>query len=331
MDNKTLNIGILGSGMIVPVFINAAKKIEGYQIRAIWGRNEEKLKDLKKEYKINVVYTDIKEFMADSKINAVYVALPNALHYEYAKMALTAGKHVIVEKPFTTNYKQAKEIINLAEKKKLLIFEAITTMHLPNYQTTKGLLENLGEIKYVSLNYTQYSSRYDAFKRGDIQPAFSNELAGGALMDLGIYNIHFVVGLFGKPKKVKYYPHIEEKIDTSGILIMEYPTFRAVCVAAKDCDGSSGITIAGEKGAIVSNYPANYYQSFEYKLHKQKVITINLDEEFSFSYELKEFLRMYQENDLKKCQEYNKQTLLVMDVVNMVNLNGHLNVLPLPL
>ena len=99
------------------------------------------------------------------------------------------------------------------------------------YNKIKELLPELGDIKIVVSNFSQYSSRYDAFKSGTILPAFDYTKAGGSLMDLNIYNIHFIVGLFGEPKDVHYFPNIEHNIDTSGILILEYDNFK--CVSLK--------------------------------------------------------------------------------------------------
>ncbi len=115
----------------------------------------------------------------------------------------------------------------------------------------------IGGIKLVQSQYSQYSRRYDAFREGQVLPAFDPQKSGGALMDLNLYNLHYVMGLFGKPEEVKYFANIERGIDTSGILAMRYPSFQAVCIAAKDCKGIYGGIIQGTNGCIKSNYPAN--------------------------------------------------------------------------
>lgn len=91
------------------------------------------------------------------------------------------------------------------------MLEAITNQYLSNMTFIKEHLDQLGDIKIVECNYSQYSSRYDAFKRGDIAPAFNPKMGGGALRDLNIYNIHFVVGLFGRPKTVQYLANVEKR------------------------------------------------------------------------------------------------------------------------
>ena len=106
---KKINIGIIGSGFIIPVFIEVSKMFEDYHLRAIWGRHEEKLLQFKDE--VDYYTTDLEKVLSDEEIDAIYVALPNSLHYQYAMEALKHGKHVILEKPFTVYYKDAKKLI----------------------------------------------------------------------------------------------------------------------------------------------------------------------------------------------------------------------------
>ena len=232
-----MRLGIIGSGMIVNDFLEIIPYLDGIELRGIYGRksSEEKLNKLKNENNIKEIFYDYEELLK-SDIDTVYIALPNNLHFEFSKKALEANKNVIVEKPITSNYKEAKILSDLARERKLFIFEAITTEYLPNYLKIKELLPKLGDIKIVQCNYSQYSSRYNSFKEGKVLPAFDPAFSGGALMDINIYNIHYVVGLFGKPKNIEYYPNIERGIDTSGVLMLDYNKFKCVCVGAKDCN-----------------------------------------------------------------------------------------------
>ena len=155
------------------------------------------------------------EELLESDVDTIYVALPNHLHYGFAKKALLAGKHVILEKPGTSNAAQMRELEKLAAQEKKMLLEAMNIHYLPVFQSLKEHLKDLGTIKIVSLNYSQYSSRYDAFRRGEVLAAFDPKRAGGALMDLNVYNIHAAVGLFGKPESVRYEANVEREIDTS--------------------------------------------------------------------------------------------------------------------
>ena len=122
----------------------------------------------------------------------------------------------------------------------------------------RELLPRIGRVKLVQCNFSQYSSRYDAFCKGETPPVFDPNCAGGALMDLGVYNVSYIVGLFGEPNQVKYTANIERSIDTSGILTMEYSGFRAVSIAAKDCAAPARYVIQGTKGYILQKSTANF-------------------------------------------------------------------------
>ena len=147
--------------------------------------------------------------------------------------------------------------MELARRKKVFLFEAVTTQYLENYAKIRELLPRIGTVKLVQCNFSQYSSRYDAFCAGDVQPAFDPACAGGALMDLGVYNVSYIVGLFGEPNQVHYTANVERGIDTSGILTMDYSGFKAVSIAAKDCAAPARYIIQGTKGYILQKSTAN--------------------------------------------------------------------------
>lgn len=319
-----MRLGIMGSGMIVKDFLSAAVHLENYEFAAICGRknSEETLLELKNKYDIKNIFYDFDELLC-SDLDAVYIALPNNLHFEYAKKALEAGKNVIVEKPFTSTYKEAVILSDLAKKKKLFIFEAITNQYLPNYKKIKELLPTLGEVKVVQCNYSQYSSRYNSFKEGKILPAFDPNFSGGALMDLNIYNIHYVVGLFGRPKNVEYYPNVEKGIDTSGVLILDYEKFKCVCVGAKDCKAPIANNIQGDKGCIYQDTPANVCERFEILMNDGTSTKINEnDYEHRMVNEFIEFGRIIENNDLEACYKMLEHSLIVAEVQTIARKKG---------
>lgn len=248
-----MKVGIVGNGMIVPIAIEAMLRAE-IEVTALWCQNGSKGKPIVEKYHIQNQYTDYQVFLGDDSFDTVYIGLTNTLHYQYAKDAILAGKHVIVEKPFTVSVTEAKELQALALKYGCMLFEAILSRYSQNYEHLREELPKIGNIKLIQANFSKYSSRYDKFRKGIMTPTFDKACGGGALMDLNVYNIHFVVGLFGMPKKVQYYPNLAENgVDTSGILIMEYPDFQAVCTAAKDSSSDPFVIIQGEEGTIV--YP----------------------------------------------------------------------------
>lgn len=319
-----MNVGVIGSGFIVPIFINESKRYKEYHLRGIWGRHIEKISKFANEFEYCT--TDIEELLSDEKIDVVYIALPNGLHYEFALNALKHGKHVILEKPFTVRLKQAKELVNLAKKKNLIIFEAITTEYNPDYIKAKKLISKLGNIKMIEANFSQYSRRYERFKNNENVPVFDYKLAGGALLDLNVYNIRFISSMFGKPRKVKYYPNIIKNVDTSGLLVLDYGTFKATSIAAKDSLSPCHITIEGDEGYLKCNTTASRCGNFTFELNNKDAVNFGFeDSEFGgWKHELKLFKDLYKKKDLKKAQEYNLLTLLEIDIIEKAIISANL-------
>lgn len=314
-----MRIGIAGAGNIVPDFLEASKDIRNFEIVAISAtiNGLERMKKLSEKYGIKNIYTNYEDLLEDD-IDVVYIAVPNNLHYEFAKKAIEKNKHIILEKPFASNYEEALELVELAQENRIMLFEAISNQYLPNYKKTKELLNELGDIKIVQLNYSQYSSRYDKFKQGEIAPVFDPKKSGGALMDLNVYNIYYIVGLFGAPKNILYTANVEKGIDTSGILILEYPTFKCVAIGAKDCKAPLSINIQGDKGYIHSGSAANCYDDFVFAKNFEDEMRYSLnDNKHRLYYELEEFSRLYENENYDKFYEYNEKSLIVMKIVEM--------------
>ena len=174
----------------------------------------------------------------------------------------------------------------------------------------------MGQLKIVSLNYSQYSSRYDAFKNGQVLATFDPMKAGGALMDLNVYNIHTLVGLFGKPKKVCYEANIERGIDTSGILTLDYGDFKASAIAAKDCNAPGRCTIQGTKGCFVIPKPVSQMEGYELLLNDSEAVEYKPSNmENRLYYEFMEFQRVIKEKDWKKEKEMLEVSLIVAEIL----------------
>jgi len=311
-----MKLGIVGSGMIVQEFLPSLVQLEGLEIMGMQGTKKSigKVEEICVKYGIPR-FTDDFNKLCEFGIDTVYIAVPNFLHFEYCKKALEKGLNVIVEKPMITNYRQAKELSDLAKEKKLFLFEAITTLYFENYKKIKDWIGKIGDVKLVQSQYSQYSSRYDAFKRGEVLPVFDPEKAGGALMDLGLYNLHYVLGLFGKPENVKYYANIERNIDTSGILMIEYKNFNAMCVCAKDSEGKRIGVIQGSEGKIISEEAPSLVGKVTLKMYDGT--KESFDDGFSKDRvvpEFKAFIRALNENDLEFCYRQLEKSLLVSEV-----------------
>lgn len=313
-----MKLGVLGTGKIVQEFLPMIQKVENVELVALLStsRSLDKAKEMQAQYQIQEVYNDYAMLLANEAIDTVYVALPNHLHYQYAKEALLQGKNVICEKPFTLNTQQLQALIQIATEKRLILLEAITNQYLNNFLQIKKDLKKLGEIKIVECNYSQYSSRYDAFKKGEILAAFDPKKGGGALMDINIYNIHFILGLFGKPEKVQYLANIEHNIDTSGILVLDYDAFKAVCIGAKDSTAQIRSVIQGTDGSIEVFGATNEMSRYERRSkNKIEAVNVNLDQHRMYQ-EFKKFSEVISKRDLKFAYDQLNHSLTVMQVVD---------------
>ncbi len=309
-----MNLGIVGAGMIVKDFLSFSHELPEIKLEAIVARNIENLKNLQNTYNIKQIYTDLDECLSSPSLDTIYVAVPNNLHYSVAKKALEAGKNVICEKPFTLDYNETVELFQLAESKNLILIEAITNQYLPNYLEIKENLSQIGNIRLVECNYSQLSSRYEAFKKGIVAPVFDKNQGGGVLGDLNIYNIHFVVGLFGAPKNSKYYPNIVREVDTSGILILEYDEFKVVCIAAKDTYNNSYANIQGDKGLIKVIGALNEVPNYIIKNKEVKMkVNKNIHKHRMYS-EFKKFIDVIDNKDFDFMQKQKVHSLAVMEI-----------------
>lgn len=322
-----MKLGILGSGKIVKEVLPVLKEIESIEVVAIAARNEEKLQNLCEEFAIEKYYLSIEALLADEQIDTVYVALPNNLHFDAMDKAIDSGKDIICEKPFTTNSYETEKIIEKAKEHEVMIVEAISHRFIPNAIEAKKIVDDLGDIKIVSLNYSQYSSRYDKFKEGIIEPVFSLESAGGALIDLNLYNVAFAVDTFGLPKDVKYFANIEKNIDTSGIVILDYDDFKISCIGSKDSAAPIINTFQGTKGTIEIPDALNSFEEFNLEV-------VGDDGQYSFQFNQEGKSRLYYEfvcieeilrtRDTKKEKELLEKTRNYMEVITKARFDANI-------
>lgn len=312
-----MKLGILGTGMIVKdvmSFINDLN-IESVSILGTLATKDE-TEALAKLCKNGISFYDYDELLK-SDVDTIYIALPNHLHYAFAIKALEKGKHLIIEKPIVTNASELAHLKQVADSKNLIILEAMNIHYLESYMKLKEELSNLGDIKLVSMNYSQLSSRYKDFKNNIIHPAFDASKGGGALMDINIYNIHFVVGLFGMPDSVNYQANISRGVDTSGMLLMDYGDFKAVCIGAKDCHAPTNSTIQGDNGCIFLNKPANQMIGYEIKLNSELPHHIEHVEKHRLLPEFQRFIEIIARRDFRFASQMLETSINVLNIIEM--------------
>ncbi|MDQ0360911.1 Gfo/Idh/MocA family protein [Breznakia pachnodae] len=323
-----MKIGTIGSGMIVDRFIQAIEMTEGVELVAVYSRGEEKAKEFAQKHNAKKYYVDMDEMLADQEIDTIYVASPNSLHYPQTLKALQAGKHVINEKPFTSTLEECDMLIRTAKENNVFLFEAITTLHLPNYRIIKENLKNIGDIRLVTCNFSQFSSRYGKYKNHEQSNAFDPAFSGGAIMDINVYNIHFTVGLFGKPNSYEYHPNIGYNgVDTSGVMIMKYDNFIATLIGAKDSSSEYLCFVQGDQASIkMSGGSTGVCKNVEIIPLKGDQIgvtnpvdssnNIGIEQAMHMTYEVEAFRDIVNNNDMDKYNALLQHTRDVMEIIS---------------
>lgn len=190
-----MNIGILGAGSIARQMAYTISKMENATNYAIASRDYKKSQEFAQEFEFIKAYGSYEEMITDPEVELVYIATPHSLHYEHAKLCLNNGKHVLCEKAFTANEKQAKELFELAYEKSLFITEAIWTRYMPMRKTLDDILKNsvIGELYSLTANL--------GYRINNIPRLVDPNLAGGALLDVGVYSLNFASMIFGNDIK----------------------------------------------------------------------------------------------------------------------------------
>jgi predicted dehydrogenase len=246
-----MKLAIIGTGKIVHSALRALPDVPQIEVRAIYARpqSRDKGEAIAREHHIPEVYTDYARLLRESDADFIYVANINLVHYDYARQALLAGKHVIVEKPMCVNASQTRRLADLAKSRGLYLFEALTFLHAPFFRHIADTLPRLGNVRLMLCNYSKYSTRYDNYLKGIVEPVFDPALAGGTLLDLNIYNLNFALYLFGRPLGVTYAANRGYNgVDISGVVTLRYDGFVVQCAAAKDSFSPGSISIQGERG-----------------------------------------------------------------------------------
>jgi predicted dehydrogenase len=313
-----MKIGVIGTSLISEWLIKSYKECN-QTVLAIYSRSLEKGNKFAEKNGIERVYSRLEDLMSDADLEVIYIASPNSLHFDQAKMALNYGKNVIVEKPICSNEKELRELVDLAHEKKLMFFEAMTILHLPNYKEIKNHLDDISPVRIVEVNYSQYSSRYDLLLKNQMTNIFDTRFSGGTLMDINVYCISFIVGLFGKPKRATYYANKSHNIDTSGVGILEYDGFVATSIGSKDNNGKSFAQIQGEGGYIMVDSKPSRVASIELNIRNEFTEVIDYqDIENHYTYQINEFFKCFAEKDYDLCDYYMNKSLEIMGTLDML-------------
>ncbi len=246
-----IRFGIVGTNFVSDWMTEAIGMTEGAVAAAVYSRKEETGKAFAAKHGIDRIFTDFEEFIHWDGIDAVYIASPNFAHCRQAVAAMNSGKHVLCEKAIATNSGEFEKMREAARNNRVILMEAMRPVHDPSCRILMDSMNTIGPVRRACIEYCQYSSRYDKFKEGVILNAFNPEYSNAAIMDIGVYCIHYCARLFGMPDRI----HAESSflhngMEGCGILLMNYGQMQVEIVYSKITESAFPSVIQGENGTL---------------------------------------------------------------------------------
>ncbi len=252
-DLTTVRWGILGAGSIAKKFTAGVQVLTDAKVVAVGSRSQAKADEFANEFDIPNRHATYEALVSDPEVDIIYVATPHPMHREHSLLALNAGKPVLSEKPFTVNLKQAQEVVAVARDKKLFLMEGMWTRFFPIMFKVRDLLADgaIGEPRMLQADF--------GFRTG-IEPSgrlFDPALAGGALLDVGIYPLSLSYMVFGQPDRISGVATIgETRVDEQSAAVLGYPGGQISIVSqAVRTNTEHAARIYGTHGNIVIHSP----------------------------------------------------------------------------
>jgi predicted dehydrogenase len=307
-----INWAILGPGSIAHHFAEALKK-EGESIHAVGARNKEKAEVFAEQFDIPKVYEGFHGVLNDPDVHVVYIATPHAFHYETIKEALLHGKHVFAEKAITVNYQQLEELAALAAEKQLILAEAMTIYHMPIYKELQQLIAagKIGEVQSLSVNFNSIK------ENSPTNRFFNPDLAGGALLDIGVYALSFVrLFMEEQPSEIistvtKHETGVDQQ---AGIILRNEQGQMATITLSFMVESPECATIMGTKGFIDIEKFSRAQKATVCYVQEEKTETIeNGVTENALRYEVRAMKELIEDDVPHVTLPYTKDVMRIMD------------------
>ena len=245
--SEKLRWGIIGTGLIADLFVTDLLA-NGFTVSAVGSRTEGSAAAFAERFGIPTAHASYEALVADPEVDVVYVATPHPYHVANATIALEAGKHVLVEKPFTLNATEAASIVDLAEKNNLVVLEAMWTRFLPHMIRLRELIAEgvIGDVRTVIADHNQNLPSDPKHRLQD------PHLGGGALLDLGIYPISFAWDMLGAPSSVSAIAaKTPTGVDRQTAVVLGYADGQQALIhTALDTAGPNAASVIGTKGWV---------------------------------------------------------------------------------
>ena len=242
-----MNWAIVGTNWLCEIYRDAIS-LAGDRVTAVVSRDPDRARAFAGT--AGRGYGSLAEMRRDTEIDAVYLCLPNTLHAAAAIQCLHAGKHVLCEKPLTVSPDLAREMFRAADGSGRVLAEAVMSAYSPAMPRLRRELQS-GRVLTARLDYCQRSSKIDRFRAGERITSLSRDLGGGALLDMGVYPVHFAANLFGRPEAVTAAAQWEGGVDVTDSLLLRYRDFDAAVTTSKACQSRIGSEILLDDSTLV--------------------------------------------------------------------------------
>jgi len=308
-----IKIAIMGAGAIAIKMAATIDRMETVEAYAIAARDLERAEKFAKEYNVTKAYGSYAEMLKDGAVDLVYIAVPHTLHYKCTKMCLEAGKHVLCEKPFCANAEQAKEIIRIAEEKQLLLTEAIWTRYMPSRKMIGDIIASgiIGEVTSLTANL--------GYELSAVKRLWDPQLAGGALLDVGVYLVHFARMIFGeKEAAITSKALFKGGVDMIDSIVMTFEdgkvaTMQCNIGAVQDRRGS----IFGNKGYIEITNINNPEKIRIFDSDYEEIKVIRVPEQISgYEYEVEACVKAIAGGEIECSEILHSETVKVMEIMD---------------
>ncbi len=249
----TIRIGIIGRNFVVDWMLAAMEQVPQLRPTALYSRQAETGREFAEKYGLHAVYTDLEQFASADSFDAAYIASPNCCHFEQAMCLLQHGKHVLLEKPGVLTAGQTEALIQTAREHHVVYLEAMRLVFDDALPIMQAALPEIGTLRRVTMEFTQYSSRYDRIRAGEQNiNAFNPALCNAAVLDMGCYPIHAIVSMFGAPAHVSAEAyHLQSGFEAGGIVLLRYEGFVCEAIWSKVCKQAAPSLLMGEDGSIL--------------------------------------------------------------------------------
>lgn len=313
-----LRWGVIGAGYIADVFARSVNGHTQSRVQSIASRDSHRSNLYAKKHGVDTVRSGdgaYERLVEDPQVDAVYIATPHGLHRDHALLAIAAGKPVLVEKAFTRNAAQAREVIDAARAARVFVMEAVWTRFLPHMVEARRLVSEgaIGEVVHVSADFGG-SPEYDPQSRN-----FNPDLAGGALLDLGVYPINFIHDFLGAPASVRAIGALAPTgVDLRETVIMDYPERRSMGTALStfEVDTARLASISGTRGRI--DFGHDYYAPTGFTLTRdgRRSVEFSQHVELGWQYQVAEVARCVSAGAIESAVMPHSATLDVMAVMD---------------